>query len=174
MSPTSCQTAPPRISRGRILQIWQFDYNPNLPKFRGTVRQPTGPLRFACQQPLHGHLPVTGIPGIPVRHAAIGRDSQVIEALVQVADGLDLPVAPRQRRPVRQGPRSIVPEHDLSGSCLFAAEATLVYQAVVVATELHEVVQARLAALAPVLDVMGIDETLASAARKAASVVSQA
>jgi hypothetical protein len=49
-----------------------------------------------------------------------------------------------------------------------------VHEPVVLAAKLHEVVQARLAALTPVLDVVGVDELLVGAAREAASVVSKA
>ena len=169
MSPTSCQTAPPRICRGRILQIWQIDYNPDLPKLRGAVYLP----RFARQKPFHSHLPVAGIAGIPIRHAAIRLDAQVVEALVKMAHGLDPRVPPRQGRPVRQGPVPAIPELDFPGPAPLAAEAALVYEAVVLATQLHEVIQAGLAAVAPVLYVVGVHEMPSGAARKAASIVAK-
>ena len=119
-------------------------------------------------------MPVAGLPGIPVRYTGIGLDAQMIEAFMQVGDGLAHPVAPGKRRPVRQGPLPTVPEQDFAGRGPLAAEAAFVYEAVVLAAKLHEVVQAGLAALAPVLDVMRIDEMPAGASREAAAVVSQA
>ena len=122
--------------------------------------------RFTRQQPFHSHLPVAGIAGIPVRRAGISLDAQVIEALVQVVDGLVLRVAPRQDRPVRQGPLSGVFEHELARPAPLAAEATLVYEAMVLAAQLHEIIQAGLTAPAPVLDVMGVDELFAGVATR--------
>ena len=90
-----------------------------------------------------------------------------------LVDGLVLPVAPWQHRPVRQGPLSTVPEYDFAGLGPLAAEAPFMHEAVVLAAKMHEVVQAGLAALTPVLDVMGVDEMLSVAAGKTASVVSQ-
>ncbi len=74
---------------------------------------------------------------------------------------------------MRQGPLPAVLEGEIAGRGLLAAKATLMYKAVVLAAQLHQVVQAGLAALAPVLDVMGVDEMPAGAARKAATVVAE-
>jgi len=46
-------------------------------------------------------------------------------------------------------------------------------QAVLVATQKHEVLQTRLAAVRPVLDVMGVYEAMLGAAGEAAAVVTQ-
>ena len=129
--------------------------------------------RLASQQPLHGHLPVAGIASVPVRHASIGVDAQMIKMLMQVVDGLVRRVAPWQGRPVRQRPLPGVLEDDLARSGLLTAKTALVDEAMVLAAQLHQVVHAGLAASAPVLDVMRIDEMLAGAARKPATVVAK-
>ena len=119
-------------------------------------------------------MPVDGIAGIPVRHTGIGIDVLVLKTLIQVADGLVRRVAPWQDRPVRKGQLPGVLEDDLARPGPLAAKTAFVYEAVVLTAQLHEVVQAGLTSLAPVLDVMCVDEMLAGAARKAATVVSQA
>ena len=170
MSPTSCQTAPPRIGRGRILQIWQFDYNPELPLFSGGI----APCPLTLQQTVHGHAPVAGITGIPVRHAGIRIDSQVIETLMQVSDSLTFCIASRQVRPVRQRPFAPVVEDNLSVVSPFAAETALMHQPMMLAAQLHQVIETGLAALAPVNDVVSVHEMLACTAREPASVVAKA
>ena len=49
--------------------------------------------------------------------------------------------------------------------------AAFVHQAVVVATQEHQVVEPCLAAVRPVVDVVGVDEALAGAAGKAAALI---
>lgn len=49
--------------------------------------------------------------------------------------------------------------------------AAFVHQPVMMAAELHEVVEARLATVGPVLDVVAVDVTRAGAAREAAAAV---
>ena len=163
MSPTSCQTAPPRIGRGRILQTWQCDYNPDLPKSGDLPCVPGRIPRLACHQAVHGHVPVAGVAGIPVRYAAIGLDAQVIKALVQVGHGLVPRIPARQCRPVRQGPLPIVPELDFPGPAPLAAESALVNQAVVLAAQLHEVVEAGGATVGERDDVVDLEVVLGEA-----------
>jgi hypothetical protein len=116
-------------------------------------------------------LQVDHIDGMPVRHAGIRVDTQVVEALVQEVDGLIRRVAPWQRGPMRQGTLSGVFKHDLARRSPLAAEAAFVNQAMVLTAKLHQVIEAGLAAFAPVLDVMRIDEMLARAARKTATII---
>lgn len=54
------------------------------------------------------------------------------------------------------------------------AEAAFVHQAVMMAAQQHEVVERGFAAVGPVLNMMGIDEAMSSAPRKAAAAVAEA
>ena len=63
---------------------------------------------------------------------------------------------------------------DFATASPFAAESALVYQAMVLTTQLHEIVETGLAALAPVNDVVSVHEMLVCAAREPATVVTKA
>ena len=143
------------------------------PGFTDTFWPDSG-LRFALQHAVHGHPPVAGISGIPVRNAGIGVDPKVIETLVQVPDSLVLGVASREVRPVWQGSAAAVRKDDFTAAGPFAAEAALVYQAMMLAAQLDEVVEAGLPALAPVNDVVSVHEMLKCAAREPATIVAKA
>ncbi len=65
------------------------------------------------------------------------------------------------------------PEHEVASAPL-DREPALVNEPVVVPAELHQVVERRLPAARPVLEVMGIDEPSAIAAGESASAVASA
>lgn len=60
-----------------------------------------------------------------------------------------------------------IDEIDFAFSAFPAVEAALVHEVMVMAAQQHEVIQARLAALRPVLNVMAIDKLVVGAAREA-------
>jgi hypothetical protein len=55
---------------------------------------------------------------------------------------------------------------------LFATEAALVHESMMMATQQHEIIETRLSAITPVPDVVSVDEMPVGSARETASFVS--
>ena len=108
---------------------------------------------------------------MPVGQNGLRIDVAILENLIQVGDDVtavtwNVPGFGYQLvfRGPKYNPATPVP---------FTNKTTLVHEPVMVTTELHEIVEARLTAVSPVPDVVSIDEMLVRAARKSAVFVSR-
>ena len=139
----------------------------------GRCRSPL-PLLFLIKKTSDREIPIHAIAGIPLRGRGIRVDVVLEELAIHPCFEVDI-VDRGQCGPGWQRLLSLISENDLAMIGLLTRETAFVHEVMVMvmSTQQHEIVETRVTAIGPVLDVMSIDESVVRAARKTASLVAK-
>ena len=137
----------------------------------GRCRSPL-PLLFLIKKTSDREIPIHAIVGIPLRGRGIRVDVVLEELAIHPCFEVDI-VDRGQCGPGWQRLLSLISKDDLAMIGFLASETAFVHEVMVMSTQQHEIVETRVTAIGPVLDVMSIDESVVRAARETTSLVAK-